>query len=72
MNFWKSKAGIALAVAAVLALGVVSAWRIQSRAENRDALQTQQRIERDVKQSINDATRGIKLCPLSNPDCNKR
>jgi predicted negative regulator of RcsB-dependent stress response len=72
MNFWKSKAGIALTVAAVLAFGVASAWRIQSRTEHRDALQTQQRIERDVKQSINDATRDIKLCPLSDPDCNKR
>jgi predicted negative regulator of RcsB-dependent stress response len=72
MNFLKSKAGIALAVAAVLALGVVSAWRITTRAEQNNALETKQRIERDVKQSINNATRDIKLCPLSNPDCHKR
>jgi predicted negative regulator of RcsB-dependent stress response len=72
MNFLKSKAGIALAVIVLLALGVVSAWRIQSRAEERSAQEMKQRIERDVKQSINDAAKGIKLCPLSNPDCDKR
>jgi hypothetical protein len=53
-------------------LGVFTGFLISGRFEARDARQTQQRIERDVKQSINDATRDIKLCPLSDPDCNKR
>lgn len=71
MNFWRTRNGI-ITVILLVALGAVGAWRIQSRLERQSAQETKQRIERDVKQSINDATKGIKLCPLSNPDCDKR
>jgi hypothetical protein len=71
MNFWRTRNGI-ITMILLMALGAVGAWRIQSRAEQQSAQETKQRIERDVKQSINNATKGIKLCPLSNPDCDKR
>jgi hypothetical protein len=72
MNFLKSKTGVLLTAIVMTVFGVLTGWAINARYEAREARQTQQRIERDVKQSINDATRDIKLCPLSNPDCNKR
>jgi hypothetical protein len=72
MNFLKSKSGVLLTAIVMTVLGVFTGFLISGRFEARDARQTQQRIERDVKQSINDATRDIKLCPLSDPDCNKR
>lgn len=72
MNFWSGNKGIALAIVLVVLAGAAAAWRMQSRAENRAAHETKQRIERDVKNSIESATRGIKMCPLSDPDCNKR
>ncbi len=72
MNFWKTRTGLVTIVALLIALGAVSAWRIQTRADNRAAQETKQRIERDVKSSIDNATKNIKLCPLSDPDCNKR
>ncbi len=72
MNFLKSKSGVLLTAIIVTVFGVLTGWAIQARYEAREARQTQQRIEREVKQSINDATRNIKLCPLSDPDCNKR
>jgi hypothetical protein len=72
MNFLKGKTGVLLTAIVMTVFGVLTGWAINARYEAREARQTQQRIERDVKQSINDATRDIKLCPLSNPDCNKR
>jgi hypothetical protein len=72
MNFLKSKSGVLFTAIVVTVFGVLTAWAIQARYEAREARQTQQRIERDVKSSINNATRDIRLCPLSNPDCNKR
>jgi hypothetical protein len=72
MDFLKSKRGLLLTVVTVIVFGVVTAWAINARYEAREAKQTQQRIERDVKNSIDNATKDIKLCPLSNPDCNKR
>jgi|GEM_PF-1741452 len=72
MNFWKTKTGLVTIVALLIALGAASAWRAKMRADNRDAQQTKQRIEQDVKSSIERATKGIKMCPLSDPDCNRR
>jgi len=72
IDFLKSKRGLLLTLSVVVAFAVVSAWNINARYEAREAKQTQQRIERDVKSSINNATKDIKLCPLSDPDCNKR
>jgi hypothetical protein len=72
MNFFKSKTGVLLTAIIVTVFGVLTGWAIQARYEAREARQTQQRIEREVKQSINNATKNIKLCPLSDPDCNKR
>jgi hypothetical protein len=72
MNFWKTKTGLVTIVALLIALGGLSAWRSQMRADQRTAKETKERIERDVKSSISNATKDIKLCPLSNPDCNNR
>jgi hypothetical protein len=72
MNFWKTKTGLVTIVALLIALGAASAWRAQMRSDQRNTKETNERIERDVKSSIENATRGIKLCPLTDPDCNKR
>ena len=72
MDFLKSKRGVLLTAIAVIVFGVLTAWAINARYEAREAKQTQQRIEREVKSSISNATKDIKLCPLSDPDCNKR
>lgn len=72
IDFLKSKRGLLLTLSVVVAFALVSAWNINARYAAREAKQTQQRIERDVKSSINNATKDIKLCPLSDPDCNKR
>ena len=72
MDFLKSRRGLLLTAVAVVASAMGAAWSINARYEARAAKQTQQRIERDVKASINNATKDIKLCPLSDPDCNKR
>lgn len=71
MNFGKTRNGTLTIVALLVALGVAGAWRIQSKADQRNARETQFRIERDVKNSIDNATKNIKLCPLSQPDCNR-
>ncbi|MCW5681348.1 MAG: hypothetical protein KF794_04075 [Xanthobacteraceae bacterium] len=71
MNFWKTRNGTLTIVALLVAIGVAGAWRIQSKADQRNARETQFRIERDVKNSIDNATKNIKLCPLSQPDCNR-
>jgi hypothetical protein len=72
MNFWKTRTGLVTIIALLIALGAASAWRSQMRADQRVTKETKERIERDVKSSINNATKDIKLCPLSDPDCNKR
>ena len=72
MNLFAGNKGIALAIVLVMLAGAAAAWRMQSRADNRSVQETKQRIEREVKSSIENATKGIKLCPLSDPDCNKR
>ena len=71
MNFWKTRNGTLTIVALLVAIGVAGAWRIQSKADQRNARETQFRIEHDVKNSIDNATKNIKLCPLSQPDCNR-
>ena len=72
MGFLKSKSGVLLTAIVVTVFGVLSGWAINARYEAREAKQTQQRIERDVKSSISNATKDIRLCPLSDPDCNKQ
>ena len=70
--FWKSKLGIASAVALVILAGAAAAWRIESRSAARQERETKERIQTDAKQSIDKAMSGFKLCPLSDPDCNKK
>jgi hypothetical protein len=72
MNFWKTRTGLLTIIALLIALGAVYAWRAQMRSDQRSTKETNERIQRDVKSSIDNATKGIKLCPLSDPDCNKR
>jgi type II secretory pathway pseudopilin PulG len=72
MNLFSGNKGIALAIVLVMLAAAAAAWRMQTRSDNRAAQETKSRIERDVKSSIENATKGIKLCPLSDPDCNKR
>jgi hypothetical protein len=72
MSFWKTRTGLVTIITLLITIGGLSAWRSQMRADNRAAQETKERIERDVKTSINNATKDIKLCPLSDPDCNKR
>jgi hypothetical protein len=72
MNLFAGNRGVALAIALVMLAGAAAAWRMQTRAENRAAQETKSRIERDVKNSIGEATKNIKLCPLADPDCGRR
>lgn len=72
MNSWKTKTGLVTIVALLIALGAASAWRAKMRADNQHAQQTKQRIEQDVKKSIENATKSIRMCPLSDPDCDRR
>jgi hypothetical protein len=72
MNLFAGNRGVALAIALVMLAGAAAAWRMQTRAENRAAQETKSRIERDVKNSIGEATKNIKLCPLTDPDCGRR
>jgi heme/copper-type cytochrome/quinol oxidase subunit 2 len=72
MNFLKTKTGTLVIAIVMTVLGVLTGFLISGRFEARDARQTQQRIEREVKSSINNAAKDIKLCPLSDPDCYKR
>jgi hypothetical protein len=72
MNLFAGNRGVALAIALVMLAGAAAAWRMQTRAENRAAQETKSRIERDVKNSIGEATKNIKLCPLAEPDCGRR
>jgi hypothetical protein len=48
------------------------AWRIDARYSAAQERETKERIEKDAKQAIGKAMEGYKLCPLSDPDCNKR
>jgi len=70
--FWKSRRGLILAIALVIAAASAVAIRIESRSTAQQERETRERIQKDVKQSIDQATGGFKLCPLSDPDCNKR
>ena len=72
MNLLSGKKGTALAILLVILAGAAVGWRVQMRADNQHAQQTMQRIEQDVKKSIENATKGIRMCPLSDPDCNNR
>lgn len=70
--FWKPKLGIVTAILLVAAAAAVVAWRIESRGAAREDRVAKERIQSDVRKSIEKATDGFKLCPLTEPDCNKR
>jgi hypothetical protein len=56
----------------VVAAAAAVAMRIEGRSTVQHERETKARIEKDAKQSIDKATDGLKLCPLSDPDCSKR
>jgi hypothetical protein len=70
--FWKSKLGLVTAIVLVVLVSAAVAWRIDARYAAEQARETKERIEKDAKQAIGKAMEGFKLCPLSDPDCNKR
>jgi hypothetical protein len=70
--FWKSKLGLAAAIVLLVLMGAAVAWRVDSRSAARQERETKERIEKDAKQAIGKAMEGFKLCPPSDPDCNKR
>jgi sensor domain CHASE-containing protein len=72
MNFVNRNPGMAVVAGILIVLGLVSAWRSQLRNDQRNTKETNERIEREVKSSIDSATKDIKLCPLSDLDCNRR
>ncbi len=61
-------------VAAILlvAFGAAAAWRIESRRSARDEAATQERIRSEAQQSIGRAMQNVRMCPLSDPNCNER
>jgi uncharacterized membrane protein YqjE len=70
--FWRSKLGLATAIVLVVLMAAAVAWRIDARYSAAQERETKERIEKDAKQAIGKAMEGFKLCPLSDPDCNKR
>ena len=70
--FWRSKLGIGVAVVLLVVAATFVAMRTESRSAARQERETKERIQKDAKQSIENATSGFKLCPLSDPDCDKR
>ncbi len=72
MNLFKGRLGWVTGLVLLVAFGATAAWRLQTRSAARDGRATQERIQKDVQNSINKSMSGMKLCPLSDPDCNKR
>ena len=70
--FWKSRQGLLSVCMIVLAAAAFAAWRMESRSTAQQERATQERIQQGVKDSIGKSTSGVKMCPLSDPDCNKR
>jgi hypothetical protein len=61
-------------VAAILvaAMGSLVAWRMESRRADREQAATQERIRTEAQQSIGRAMQNVRMCPLSEPNCNER
>ena len=57
----------ALAFAVLVGIGVAKRL-LTPRAENE--AQRQERLRQDVRKDVDKAVSGIKLCPLSEPNCN--
>ena len=72
VDFWKSRRGFLIAVCFVAGVAATYGWMREMRSAARQEQETKARIQNEVKQSIEKATSGFKLCPLSDPDCNKR
>ena len=72
MNLFRGKAKWLVGVALLVAMAGAAAWRMQASSASRNERATQERIQRDVQDAISKSLSGIKLCPLSDADCNKR
>jgi hypothetical protein len=62
-------------LALVLALVLFAAGAVllrQDRAATRAETETRERIGREARDSIGRAIEGVRLCPLSDPNCNDR
>ena len=71
MNWSKGKIGWVTGAVLLVALGATVAWRMTSRSVAREERATQERIQREVQDSISKAVKGVKMCPLSDPDCGR-
>jgi hypothetical protein len=56
----------------VVAMGSLVAWRMESRRADREQAATQERIRTEAQQSIGRAMQNVRMCPLSEPNCNER
>jgi len=72
MSPFKGRLGWITALVLLVAIGATVAWRVQSRSAVRDEQATRERLQRDVQDSISKSMSGVKMCPLSDPDCNTR
>ena len=48
-----------------------TAWRLETRRQARNAAEDDARMKKEVNESIGKSFSDFKLCPLSQPDCNK-
>jgi hypothetical protein len=65
---------LALVLALVLFTAGVAAMVLlrQDRAATRAEAETRERIGREAREGIGRAMEGVRLCPLSDPNCNDR
>ncbi len=61
-----------VAALVLVVFGAAVAWRVENRRVAREDQQRQERIRTDVQQSIGRAMEGVRMCPLSEPNCNER
>ena len=71
-TFWRSRWGFITAAILVVLAAAAYGWLREMRSAERQERETKERIAKDAKQSIDKAMSGFKLCPLSDPDCNKK
>lgn len=72
MSLSKGMLGWIVGIVLIVEMGVATTWRMQTRSEAQSERATQERIRKDVQDNINKSMSGVKMCPLSDPDCNKR